>query len=228
MAEVFELRPHFEWRGLGLHLPQRPEAVARPTPTSTPSGASACPGVRVADPKACQCGEVLKGVIKPWECKVFGTACTPERADRHVHGLVRGRLRRLLQLRALRARAGGGVMSDRAAVSDREQQILGHHRDRARPSAPKFRDAQITMAHGAGGKATQAPDRGPVRAGVRRRDAGRDGRRRRGRRRRRSSSRSPPTPSSSSRCASPAARSASSRSTAPSTTSRCRARGRWR
>ena len=35
------------------------------------------PGVRVADPKACQCGEVLKGVIKPWECKVFGTACTP-------------------------------------------------------------------------------------------------------------------------------------------------------
>ncbi len=36
------------------------------------------PGVRVADPKACQCGEVLKGAIKPWECKVFGTACTPE------------------------------------------------------------------------------------------------------------------------------------------------------
>lgn len=36
------------------------------------------PGLRVADPKACQCGEVLKGVIKPWECKVFGTACTPE------------------------------------------------------------------------------------------------------------------------------------------------------
>ena len=29
-------------------------------------------------PQACQCGEVLKGVIKPWECKVFGTACTPE------------------------------------------------------------------------------------------------------------------------------------------------------
>jgi hydrogenase expression/formation protein HypD len=32
----------------------------------------------VADPKACQCGEVLKGVLKPWKCKVFGTACTPE------------------------------------------------------------------------------------------------------------------------------------------------------
>ena len=36
------------------------------------------PGLRVADPKACQCGEILKGVKKPWECKVFGTACTPE------------------------------------------------------------------------------------------------------------------------------------------------------
>ena len=37
------------------------------------------PGARIADPKACQCGEVLIGAIKPWECRVFGTACTPER-----------------------------------------------------------------------------------------------------------------------------------------------------
>jgi hydrogenase expression/formation protein HypD len=36
------------------------------------------PGLCIADPKACQCGEILKGVKKPWECKVFGTACTPE------------------------------------------------------------------------------------------------------------------------------------------------------
>ena len=46
-----------------LHLAQRPEAERRRTPTSTPSCASRCPGIRVADPKACQCGEVLKGVI---------------------------------------------------------------------------------------------------------------------------------------------------------------------
>jgi hydrogenase expression/formation protein HypD len=78
LAEVFELRPHFEWRGLGfishsgLRLSERYadfDAELR----------YEVPGVRVADPKACQCGEVLKGVIKPWECKVFGTACTPER-----------------------------------------------------------------------------------------------------------------------------------------------------
>jgi hydrogenase expression/formation protein HypD len=38
----------------------------------------AVPNVKVADPKSCQCGEVLKGVIRPRDCKVFGTACTPE------------------------------------------------------------------------------------------------------------------------------------------------------
>jgi hydrogenase expression/formation protein HypD len=38
----------------------------------------AIPNVKIADPKSCQCGEVLKGVIKPWQCKVFGSSCTPE------------------------------------------------------------------------------------------------------------------------------------------------------
>ena len=77
LAEVFELRPHFEWRGLGFisqsALKLRPEFAAFDVEEHY-----RIPGVRVADPKACQCGEVLKGVIKPWECKVFGTACTPE------------------------------------------------------------------------------------------------------------------------------------------------------
>ena len=52
---------------------------APPSPTGTPRRASSSRGARVADPKACQCGEVLVGAIKPWQCKVFGTACTPER-----------------------------------------------------------------------------------------------------------------------------------------------------
>ncbi|MGC9962420.1 MAG: hydrogenase formation protein HypD [Acidimicrobiales bacterium] len=77
LAEVFELRPHFEWRGLGFisqsALKLRPEFSELDAELRY-----SVPGVRVADPKACQCGEVLKGVIKPWECKVFGTACTPE------------------------------------------------------------------------------------------------------------------------------------------------------
>jgi hydrogenase expression/formation protein HypD len=32
----------------------------------------------VTDPKAAQCGEVLKGVLKPAQCKLFGNECTPE------------------------------------------------------------------------------------------------------------------------------------------------------
>jgi hydrogenase expression/formation protein HypD len=79
MAEVFELRAHFEWRGLGFIS----HSALRLSAAYADYDAEArfeVPGVRIADPKACQCGEVLKGVIKPWECKVFGSACTPDHA----------------------------------------------------------------------------------------------------------------------------------------------------
>ena len=75
--KVFELREFFEWRGLGSidHSGIRvTEAYAQYDAEKIFS----VPNLKIADPKACQCGEVLKGVIKPWECKVFGTACTPE------------------------------------------------------------------------------------------------------------------------------------------------------
>ncbi|MGD0284888.1 MAG: hydrogenase formation protein HypD [Acidimicrobiales bacterium] len=77
LDEVFEVRPQFEWRGLGFI----PESALKLRPEFANWDAELrfeVPGVRVADPKACQCGEVLKGAIKPWGCKVFGTACTPE------------------------------------------------------------------------------------------------------------------------------------------------------
>jgi hydrogenase expression/formation protein HypD len=77
MAEVFALRPHFEWRGLGF-ISQSGLKLSDAYRDFDAEVRYAVPGVRVADPKACQCGEVLKGVIKPYECKVFGTACTPE------------------------------------------------------------------------------------------------------------------------------------------------------
>jgi len=77
LADVFELRPHFEWRGLGF-ISQSALKLSAAYADFDAELRYSVPGVRVADPKACQCGEVLKGVIKPWECKVFGTACTPE------------------------------------------------------------------------------------------------------------------------------------------------------
>ncbi|GAB3197619.1 hydrogenase formation protein HypD [Nocardioides hungaricus] len=77
LGETMELRPHFEWRGLGF-ISQSALKVHRDYADWDAEERFSMPGIRVADPKACQCGEVLKGVIKPWECKVFGTACTPE------------------------------------------------------------------------------------------------------------------------------------------------------
>jgi hydrogenase expression/formation protein HypD len=77
VGRVYELREFFEWRGLGSidHSGVRiREAYAR----FDAERKFPIPALKIADPKSCQCGEVLKGVIKPWDCKVFGTACTPE------------------------------------------------------------------------------------------------------------------------------------------------------
>ncbi|TDC85118.1 hydrogenase formation protein HypD [Nonomuraea deserti] len=77
MGQVMRLRPHFEWRGLGF-IAHSALAMADDYAAFDAERVFDLPGLRVADPKSCQCGEVLKGVLKPWECKVFGTACTPE------------------------------------------------------------------------------------------------------------------------------------------------------
>ena len=77
IGKVFELREYFEWRGLGSidhsGVKMR-EAYAK----FDAEHKFSVPALKIADPKSCQCGEVLKGVIKPWDCKVFGKECTPE------------------------------------------------------------------------------------------------------------------------------------------------------
>jgi hydrogenase expression/formation protein HypD len=77
MAEVFELRPYFEWRGLGF-ISQSALAIRPAYADWDAEQRFSVPGVRVTDPKAAQCGEVLKGVLKPHQCKLFGNECTPE------------------------------------------------------------------------------------------------------------------------------------------------------
>jgi hydrogenase expression/formation protein HypD len=77
MADVFQLRPYFEWRGLGF-ISQSALRLRDEYAEWDAEYRFAVPGIRVTDPKAAQCGEVLKGVLKPAKCKLFGNECTPE------------------------------------------------------------------------------------------------------------------------------------------------------
>jgi len=77
MAEVFELRPAFEWRGLGT----LPDSALRLREAYAEFDAERRFGVETvpaADNPACECGDVLRGLKQPAECKLFGTVCSPE------------------------------------------------------------------------------------------------------------------------------------------------------
>lgn len=76
VAQVFELREFFEWRGLGS-IDHSGVRMRKDYAHFDAERKFSLPDLKIADPKSCQCGEVLKGVIKPWQCKVFGNACTP-------------------------------------------------------------------------------------------------------------------------------------------------------
>jgi hydrogenase expression/formation protein HypD len=77
MGEVFQLRPSFEWRGLGL-IPQSAFELRDEYAQWDTERRFQVSGTRATDPKAAQCGEVLRGVLKPEQCKLFGKECTPE------------------------------------------------------------------------------------------------------------------------------------------------------
>ncbi|MCF8480390.1 MAG: hydrogenase formation protein HypD [Rhodospirillum sp.] len=77
MAEVFEHRESFEWRGLGT----LPDSALRLRPRFARFDAErrfdmSSSGGR--DHPGCACGAVLRGRLEPWECKLFGRVCTPD------------------------------------------------------------------------------------------------------------------------------------------------------
>lgn len=77
VADIFELRDAFEWRGLGFV----PHSGLKLKQTYARFDAEVCFGMselRVTDNPACECGAILRGVMKPVDCKLFGTVCTPE------------------------------------------------------------------------------------------------------------------------------------------------------
>ncbi|MEX5726966.1 hydrogenase expression/formation protein HypD [Rhodovulum iodosum] len=81
MADVYERRPSFEWRGLGeidaSGLRIRPVYAAYDAEEKFGVGYAAGPR-NVAEPEGCACGQVMTGRIKPTACPQFGRGCTPE------------------------------------------------------------------------------------------------------------------------------------------------------
>jgi hydrogenase expression/formation protein HypD len=77
VADVFELRAAFEWRGLGA-VPYSALKLKDAWAAFDAERRFSMTERSVPDNKACECGAILRGVKRPVDCKVFGTACTPE------------------------------------------------------------------------------------------------------------------------------------------------------
>jgi hydrogenase expression/formation protein HypD len=77
VAEFFELRPSFEWRGLG-EVPYGALRLREAYARFDAERRFAVETISTPDNPACECGAILRGVKRPVECKLFGTACTPE------------------------------------------------------------------------------------------------------------------------------------------------------
>ncbi|MDX2101735.1 MAG: hydrogenase formation protein HypD [Alphaproteobacteria bacterium] len=77
MAEVFTLRPEFDWRGLGT-MPDSALTLADRYACFDAERRFNIGYASVADHKACACADIVRGLKKPQDCKVFGTACTPQ------------------------------------------------------------------------------------------------------------------------------------------------------
>jgi len=77
VAEVFELRDRFEWRGLG-EVPYSALRIREAYRDFDAEVRFDLPYRSVPDHKACECGAILRGVKQPQDCKVFGTVCTPD------------------------------------------------------------------------------------------------------------------------------------------------------
>ena len=76
VAEVFELRPSFEWRGLG-ELPYSGLRIKAAYADFDAERRFELKMHSVPENAACQCPAIIRGVKKPTDCAIFATACTP-------------------------------------------------------------------------------------------------------------------------------------------------------
>jgi hydrogenase expression/formation protein HypD len=81
IADVYERRPSFEWRGLGeidhSGLRIRPRYAAFDAEEKFGIGYAAH-SRNVPEIPGCACGSVMMGKLKPPQCPQFGTGCTPD------------------------------------------------------------------------------------------------------------------------------------------------------
>jgi len=76
IAKVFGIRDFFELRGLGS-VDHSSVKIREDFARFDAERRFPVAGVTVKDPEGCQCGDVLKGLIRPWQCRMFGGHCTP-------------------------------------------------------------------------------------------------------------------------------------------------------
>lgn len=76
MEEVFEVSDA-EWRGIGV-IPGSGLAINEKYADFDASKKFEVAVTRSIEPPNCSCGEILRGVKSPFECKLFGKGCTPE------------------------------------------------------------------------------------------------------------------------------------------------------
>ena len=77
VAEMFELRKSFEWRGLGV-VPYSGLKLKEAYAAFDAERRFGLEDREAHDNPACECGAILRGVKRPTDCKLFGTVCTPE------------------------------------------------------------------------------------------------------------------------------------------------------
>ena len=77
VAETFELRRSFEWRGLGL-VPYSALQIKGEYAQHDAEARFDIPEVHASDVKGCECPSILRGAKRPTDCKLFGTVCTPD------------------------------------------------------------------------------------------------------------------------------------------------------
>ena len=77
MADVFEPRESFEWRGLG-ELPRSALRIREKYADFDAERRFSLTEITEGDSKACECPSILRGLMQPTDCRIFASACTPD------------------------------------------------------------------------------------------------------------------------------------------------------